>query len=647
MADLSGQSFGPYPLERLLGRGGMGAVYESYQGPARRKVAIKLLERNTGADDGLMERFIREMETAARMEHIHILPIYDYGVIDGAPYLVMRHLAGGDLQKRMKLLGQPSLAEVRALLMQIAGALDYAHARGVIHRDLKPANILFDEQGNAYLSDFGIAKVLTDVTLTGTGQSIGTPAYMAPEQWTGEEVDARTDLYALAALAYELLTHKAAFSAPIPAAMMFKHLHEMPAPPSTVRPALDPSVDEVLLKALSKTKEDRYATTGEFALALEASLRELPADEMRTTGFLTTAVMTQSPAVTRSTSWGRTATSSRPVPVTARWRRPLIIAGGVAGAAGAVGLGLITTVFSESDRTLVAGPEQRAAQIAAETPVTANKDWTPVVWESDGISRVLVPAGSFMMGSTEEQVREAFELCRKITDDKKSEICGTDVFTREAPSHEQVFREPFWIDRLEVTRSQYDECVAAQVCSELPVGTYSNDSEHPINQVDWINATAYCEWRGGRLPNEAEWEYAARGPDNLIYPWGNVFDGTVVNHCDINCASSKWAESFKWKHEDTNDGHAIAAPVGSLPGGASWVGAMDMGGNVMEWVENLLISYPFEIGVSPVIEPPRYILRGGSMTSAADSIRSAYRFWAQPSQRFGEFGIRCAYDGVE
>lgn len=644
MADLSGQSFGPYPLERLLGRGGMGAVYESYQGPARRKVAIKLLERNTGADDGLMERFIREMETAARMEHIHILPIYDYGVIDGAPYLVMRHLAGGDLQKRMKLLGQPSLAEVRALLMQIAGALDYAHARGVIHRDLKPANILFDEQGNAYLSDFGIAKVLTDVTLTGTGQSIGTPAYMAPEQWTGEEVDARTDLYALAALAYELLTHKAAFSAPIPAAMMFKHLHEMPAPPSTVRPALDPSVDEVLLKALSKTKEDRYATTGEFALALEASLRELPADEMRTTGFLTTAVMTQSPAVTRSTSSGRTSATVGQPSAVARLRRPLIITAGVAGTAAAAGLGLMATMFSESGRTLVAGPEQRAAQTAAETPVTANDDWTPVVWESDGVSRVLVPAGSFMMGSTEEQVVEAIALCEEITNSD----CKRDWFIRESPAHIQSVSKPFWIDRFEVSRRQFQECVESGHCAHALPSTAASDDDQPINQVTHGQAVAYCEWRGGRLPTEMEWEYAARGPSNVLYPWGNTFDALAVNHCDVNCASTSWGKKLQWKHEDTNDSHVVTAPVGSFPNGASWVGAMDMSGNVMEWVQNSFVAYPFSWDSQPTAtQAAQHILRGGSFMAAADSIRAAYRHTSSPESTNDQIGIRCAYDGVE
>ncbi len=175
--DLTGKFVGSYKLERLLGVGGMGAVYVSYQESVQRKVAIKVLPVSLADEPGYLERFKREVELAAHLEHPHILPVYDHGTDNNMSYIVMRLLRGGSLSQRLRSDEPIELAEALKILTQIGDALDYAHQEGVVHRDLKPSNVLFDKIGNAYLSDFGISKLLHSASsLTGTGQIVGTPS---------------------------------------------------------------------------------------------------------------------------------------------------------------------------------------------------------------------------------------------------------------------------------------------------------------------------------------------------------------------------------------------------------------------------------------------------------------------------------------
>ncbi|MCD4685442.1 MAG: serine/threonine protein kinase, partial [Anaerolineae bacterium] len=181
--DLSGHLFGQYELRELLGAGGMGAVYRAYQSNLKREVAIKVMPPTLAADANFLTRFSREAETAAALEHPHIIPVYDYGVEGGTSYIVMRLLSGGTLTDRLtqrttRAFPMPSLGEVGHILMQLASAFDYAHNQGVIHRDIKPGNIMFDNHGNAFLVDFGIAKILASTAaLTATGAVLGTPLY--------------------------------------------------------------------------------------------------------------------------------------------------------------------------------------------------------------------------------------------------------------------------------------------------------------------------------------------------------------------------------------------------------------------------------------------------------------------------------------
>lgn len=295
--NLSGQQLGNYKLGRLLGVGGMGAVYESYQATVKRQVAVKVLPMHMAQTSGYLERFNREVELAARMEHPHILPVYDYGVENGISFIVMRLLTGGSLDKRIKQFGQPAATEALQVLSQVGSALDYAHKRNVIHRDLKTSNVIFDSDGNAYLSDFGIAKALEGTSgLTSTGQVLGTPAYMSPEQWRGDELDGRADIYAMGVMTYELLTGKLPFEAPTPYAMMHKHLNEIPTPVANLSPELPETVNTVLDMALAKDPEKRYADSTTFVEALRDALTSSGL-ATESTGFLDKALLQTPPPV--------------------------------------------------------------------------------------------------------------------------------------------------------------------------------------------------------------------------------------------------------------------------------------------------------------------------------------------------------------
>lgn len=291
LQSLSGITLGQYELRELLGAGGMGAVYKGYQANLDRYVAVKILSQALASNQDLLERFNREAKTYASLEHAHIVPIHDYGTQDGISYVVMRLLTGGTLSDRIEYSQKtgrplPSLDETARILRQLGSALDYAHSRGVIHRDIKTSNVMFDEQGTAFLVDFGIAKLMNATNaLTGTGMAMGTPSYMAPEQWRGDEVTPSADLYSLAVLAYVTLTARLPFEADTPFALMHKHLHEEPTPVTLFRADLPDAVREVLKKALAKTPQERHGSVLEFVEAFAGAVHAQPGQP---TGFFQT-----------------------------------------------------------------------------------------------------------------------------------------------------------------------------------------------------------------------------------------------------------------------------------------------------------------------------------------------------------------------
>lgn len=275
MDDLVGQKLGQYVLTAVIGSGGMATVYRARQTSIGRDVAIKIIQPRLAPNPQFIKRFEREVKTIASMSHPHILKVFDYGQQDEQFYLVMELINGGSLSSLIRK-GALGLEQTARLLSQVASALDYAHERGVIHRDLKPQNIMLTEQGDAILTDFGIARLISieATALTHTGAIIGTPLYMAPEQWVGKAVDARSDVYALGISVYETLTGEVPYNSRTPASIMYAHL-EGPLPNvRTLRGDLPPAIDTVLHRALAKRPEDRYQSAGEFAAAFSEAIQK-------------------------------------------------------------------------------------------------------------------------------------------------------------------------------------------------------------------------------------------------------------------------------------------------------------------------------------------------------------------------------------
>ncbi|HEY7369875.1 MAG TPA: serine/threonine-protein kinase, partial [Thermoanaerobaculia bacterium] len=244
------QRLGRYRLESKIAEGGMAGVYRAFDEDLHRTVAIKVMKDVIREDKVFAERFVREARMIASFDHPNVLPVFDFGTGGDTVYLVLPLIEGGSLREK---LGKPMPpAEVADAIRQVGAALDYAHSRGVLHRDIKPANIMINREGRLLLSDFGIARSEAVAGLTTTGELLGTPNYMSPEQAIGKLLDGRSDQYSLAVMAYEMLTGTVPFRADTPLLVLEKHVREAPVPPSKRVTTLPTALDAVFAKALAK-----------------------------------------------------------------------------------------------------------------------------------------------------------------------------------------------------------------------------------------------------------------------------------------------------------------------------------------------------------------------------------------------------------
>lgn len=262
-----------YRIIEEIGRGGLATVYLAHDPRFQRNVAIKILPPILASSPEFSARFEREIRAVARLGHPGIVQVYETGSTDnGQPYVVMQYVEGGSLDR--KLAREPMPIDIALeITQQVCSALNYAHEQGLVHGDVKPSNILIGSQGNVYVSDFAFPRIQSDSTLTNIGTVIGTPAYMSPEQVMGLSVDGRSDIYSMAIVAYELLTGKTPFESDTLTALMFKHLHDEPTSLSIINPFISPELDAVVLKALNKKPDDRYATASDFFVALRDATR--------------------------------------------------------------------------------------------------------------------------------------------------------------------------------------------------------------------------------------------------------------------------------------------------------------------------------------------------------------------------------------
>ena len=613
-----GKSLGRYHILEQLGEGGMAVVYKAFDTHLEVEVAVKVIrieDLPPKIVNRSLKRFEREAKSLARLDHANIVRVTDYGKYEGQPYLVMPYLSGGTLKTRLR--GKPIRPEEAAdLLIPIADALAYAHKQGMIHRDVKPSNILISAKGNAMLTDFGVAKIIDEestMDLTGTSATVGTPEYMAPEQATAKTVDHRADIYALGVVLYEMVTGRKPFQADTPMAVLIMHARDPLPRPSTFVPKLSGKVEQILLKTLAKDPKNRYQKMGEFTDAL--------------------ASLTKQPKPERKEKVSKVAKKKTPAkPKEAKRSRALLLGlAGIALISALVGwlAGRTPSAPTPTDTPLATSsiqPTSTSMPISLPTLISTSvlqPTSTPTViaaqklsigssWErpADGMIMMYIPEGEFQMGSN-------------------------DGGPEEQPIH-TVYLDAFWIDQTEVTNAMYSRCFSTGKC--INPGSSEQSSKyysHPVGNVGWDDAVKYCNWAGGRLPTEAEWEKAARGGlEGKKYPWGNeepinkpgAENGALVRH---------EVEPF------------IAVKT-YAPNG---YGLYDMAGNAQEVVSDWFDSNYYAI--SPSNNPqgplsgeirssgPYPVTRGGSWQGYTSGIRVTSRYWYNNGGGYGE-GFRCA-----
>ncbi|MBN1219355.1 MAG: protein kinase [Anaerolineae bacterium] len=382
-----GRTLGNYRIIEQIGMGGMATVYKAYDPDTDRYVAIKILPEHFSQDPKFRQRFEREAKAIAKLEHIHILPLFAYGEEGGTAYMVMRYLKAGSLTDRIRA-GALSLTEASRLLSQVASALDHAHSHGVLHRDVKPSNILLDADGNAFLTDFGIAKMVeSTLDLTGGG-ILGTPAYMSPEQCRGnQELTPASDQYSLGIILYEMITGRTPFQAETPIALIHMQLNDPLPMPHQVRADLPEEAERVILKALTKDPELRFPTCGAMAAAFARVVSQIPAAQLAegdlTVGdqapFAPTAAVVEDATVLHGAAEQAAARPKlrRGMPGWAWGAIGLVVILGLLATAIVLGWFLLgedeTTPVAEMRQTPVAGGEDKAEK----TPTTPGEPASP------------------------------------------------------------------------------------------------------------------------------------------------------------------------------------------------------------------------------------------------------------------------------
>jgi len=657
-----------YQIDAVIGQGGFGYVYRARERLTGEAVAIKELVPTFVHNPEMVKRFVQEARATLRLKHRHIARTYGVFQDHGTYYLAMEYLSGGSLGDRLQQ-GPLAIDRAAGIAADLCGALHYAHERGVVHCDIKPANVLFDDADQVQLVDFGIAYVSTEMMTrqfhTAAGMAMGTVQYMAPEQLAGVRDDPRVDVYAMGVLLYRMVAGRPylGFQTETTPAAQARNIaliqQQRPDPLRDVRPGVPNWLTETVDKALNKRPEERFASARAMQEALRAPQREQPRRDppprtARASGrsqrrpLGDQAESRRSPA--RPDRAPRQDVERRDIPLPELERagphgeKPddrrggcflrglpawVLILGALAGVALAC---LVLMLF-----VIGVGAEETPPAASSPAPPTedlsAGDQWTR---PADDKVMVHVPAGDFHVGSDDEAVAEAMAFC-----DEYGGACEQWVYEVEQPRH-RVTLDPFWIDQTEVTHSEYDTCVRAGDCPK-PQASLSEreraEGRHPVTGVDWHAAESYCARAGGRLPTEAEWEFAARGPEGPTFPWGHEFDGTRLNFCDANCPEEHGAAAF-------DDGYELTAPAGAYPGGASWCGALDMAGNVHEWVADWRGPYKAADQENPTgpSATEKKVVRGGAYNSSPAAVRSAWRGQLAPEALAANLGFRCVWD---
>ncbi len=661
-----------YLIEKMVGEGGFAVVYRAMHTIWKKPVAIKFFSElsNAPADqrESLQEAFIQEgaLLTELSSQSAGIVQARDVGTYttpEGRwmPFMVLEWLGGLSLEDAIietQERGPWSLRETLAVIAPTGEALDVAHGRGIAHRDIKPANIFIlggaprSEGITVKLLDFGVAKLITDNTQmkaalakTGTNITSFTPQYGAPEQFSRSygATGPWTDVFSLALVAVELLVGKNALDGDDLIQLAYSAGSKERRPtPHALGMAVPDAVEAVFAKALAVAPEARYARAGDFVAALSSAVESLSEEQRSGRGVAPTQQMALDRTVvaTDPAAMPVNMTTSSPSTMTPSGRssgRGAIFA--LAGVGALVAIAAVVFFLRGKSDNATAAASSASALAASAAPLVSTPP--PPTCPDDMVS---IKGGEFFMGSDDSNAAD-----------------------NEKPSH-NVKLSPYCIDKTEVTRKAYLACSKRGACpragrearwpnitdkdrkawSPLCNEGAADRSNHPINCVTHRDAESYCKKQGKRLPTEAEWEFATRGPDGRIYPWGDDDPGAAhLNSCDKECA--QWAKesgaAVKVLFPEDSDGFGATAPVGSFKAGSSRFGPQDVVGNVWEWVQDFEGPYSTEAVENPTGPKTgeRRVIRGGGFDSGSTTwLRPSFRYGADPDNRSPTIGFRCA-----
>ncbi len=602
-----------YEILEWIGGGGMGSIYSARRIHIGDIVAVKVLRPDVVTDSQSRERFQREARAAAKLHHPNAVVIHDFGQDpDGTTFIVMELLVGRSLRSALNQDRSYSPIKALGILKQACAGIEAAHRLGIIHRDIKPDNIILldshDDTEHVKILDFGIAKLLdrttdnlsSDPTLTQVGTVIGTPTYMSPEQCQGDPLDARSDVYSLGVVLYEMLTGSQPFTAKNSTGLVIKHVTEAPRKLSAFNTDVPAAVENVVLKALAKKPEARQQS----ALDLSREFENAVTNKSFVAPIEETIKATSTPP-------DKVSRTSSKVPVFAVLGATAFL---LMAAIGWWLLGRTPTPLPQTNQPNAAAGTAAALSAPAQEPEPAPS--LPATPPDPPPGMVLVIGGDFRMGS-----------------DVSADI--------DKPSHE-VKVLPFFIDKTEVTNEQYKAFIEETRRPAPPSwkdNSFPQGQENfPVTDVTWEDATEYAKWAMKRLPTEEEWEFAARGTDNRIYPWGLEYQYGMASVTENSTAEKQIGKLY---------------PVGSFPGGQSPAGLMDMSGNVWEWTTSALIAYPG----GRLDSKPNYknlkVIRGGSYKSDPKQATTTFRRgwpatrddWPEgTAPDYSTTGFRCAKD---
>jgi serine/threonine-protein kinase len=629
-----------YRIVKRLGVGGMGAVFLAEQvALGNRPVALKVLSRRLLDDPEFLLRFHDEATSTARIRHANVVTIYESGQSDdGTPYIAMEYLEGETLRQALRTRGALPVAECAEILSQVARGLNAAHKLGIIHRDLKPDNIFLTrgDEGETIVKivDFGIAKLRESAAHTLTGTVLGTPAYMSCEQASGmrsDQLDGRSDIYSVGVVTYEMLAGRVPFHSDTPLGYVRKHMLEEPPPFRAVAPGLpvSPQVEATVMKALAKDRERRYPSTLDFARDF-ARAASSQSEAESPTPLATTKVVGPETPVRESGGFREGAAAVQAAAPADRQPES----------------GVKTPPPREESAApaLPLNPRGRGgSRTAPTTPPTAPKPGKTMKYVGLGALIILVAAGAiwYFSHSAKQQSQKqqappapasSVPLPQGATVDSTPSGMvyipgGTFTMGRdnaanpeEAPAH-SVAVEPFYIDTEPVTQAQYSGFL--QKSKGEPATYPDSQAAWPATNISWQDAQEYCERAvpGGRLPTEAEWEFAARGTDGRLYPWGNSFSSALVNSLEGSL-----------DHPE---------PVGIRPKNASPFGVLDMSGNVWQWCADDYKPYPRQTSAFAIPDDAK-VIRGGSFKSDKEHASTTTRNLDHASTRSAAIGFRCA-----